>query len=234
MRVLIVLLVVLCSACGGGNGGETAADPSIPDSSDTAAAESAGGVDSDLSPCDILTEEMVREFLQPGDVEITSEPGSTRQSTYCQYKWSEQLSAEEQQERDNAAAAWMMARTEARARGEDPPERPAFRSLDGDVFFNMLNPFESPQQAAGAFEAMAQRLREGIQVETEGAGTVEFRGGDSTRVEGIGEKALWDPDLRQVSVVAGSRLFHLKVVLPGDEDPRGAAERLAAELVRKL
>lgn len=234
MRVLLLLVVVLCTACDGGNEGDSTAATETPGDTQTTAAATAGGNEPGSSPCELLTEDMVRRALEPGDVEITSEPGTTNQSAYCQYRWSVPLSAEEEQARNDAAAAWMMARIEARASGEEPPERPTFPSLDGHVFFNLLKPFNNAQQAASAFDAMAQRLREGIQVETEAAGTVEFKGGDSIQLEGIGDKALWDPKLSQVSVVSGPLLFHLKVSLPGDQDPREAAERLAAELVQRL
>ena len=40
---------------------------------------------------------MIREYLQPGDIEITGEEGDTNLSVYCQYSWFFEPTEEERQ-----------------------------------------------------------------------------------------------------------------------------------------
>ncbi len=233
MRIFILMIVALLVACGGDNGqeaGKSNAGKTTAVVKAETPAESAAGT----TPCEMLTEAMIREYLQPGDIEITGESGDTRQSVYCQYKWYYEPTEEEQQQMVDARMAWTTARYEARRKGEPEPPAPKFPSRDNSVFFNVLKPFDNAQIASSSFDLMVQRLSDGMTIKTESAGEIEIHGGEMILLEGIGDKAVWDPDDSQISVLTGAQLFHLKARLAGEADSRAAAEKIAADLIKHL
>ena len=77
MRNSILMVVTLLVACGGGDGGD--ATRSGTDTNATVAVgEPADSSANAAAPCEMLTEAMIREYLQPGDVDITGEAGRNR------------------------------------------------------------------------------------------------------------------------------------------------------------
>jgi hypothetical protein len=97
MRILILMIVALLVACGDGNGQEAR-------QSDAGSAVAAAAADkpkeslaAGTSPCEMLTEAMIREYLQPDDIEITGEEGDTNLSVYCQHSWFIEPTEEERQ-----------------------------------------------------------------------------------------------------------------------------------------
>ena len=232
MRFFSLMFIAMLSACGG-EGQESShsvAEPATP-------AETSGSkaqLSEDVAPCEMLTEAMVRDYLQPGDVEISGEQDTAGKGVYCQYKWSYPLSDEERQQAGQRQMEWITAKAEARSKGEPIPDAPKFPNTDSNVFFNVLKPFENAQTGSTSFDMLVQRLTDGIKVKTEELGDVEFKGGDLVMVEGLGDKAFWDPKSNQVSVLTGVQLFHLKVRLAGGKDSRADAERIAADLVKRF
>jgi hypothetical protein len=76
-------------------------------------------------------------------------------------------------------------------------------------------------------------LTEGVTATRDGvSATIQA---DGTPVTGIGQKAMWVPKLRQLSVVDGNRMFHLGVNTGSDLDAElEVAKELARKVVRQL
>lgn len=232
MRIIIVTIGALLVACGSDSGQDATQSGAA---QTTAVAPVAEPMDASIdaaAPCEMLTEAMIREYLQPGEIEITGEAGDTSQSVYCQYKWYYELTEEEQQEMADERMAWSTARFEAKRKGEVEPPAPSFPSRDSSVFFNVLTPFDNAQLASTSFALMVQRLSDGMIIKSETLGEFEVHGGEMIMVEGVGDEAVWDPGDSQLSVLTGKQLFHLKLRLAGNVDSRADAERIAADLVR--
>jgi len=97
-----------------------------------------------------------------------------------------------------------------------------------------MAPFDNEQNASTSFDTLVRRLSEGMTIETESLGKIVTKGGHMIAVEGLGDKAAWDPDDSQISVLTGTQLFHLKVRVAGREDTRTDVERMAVDLVERF
>jgi len=98
MRIFSLLLISLLVACGSDNGQEATQADTAQAASVSTTARPTGSSAPSAAPCEMLTEAMVREYLQPGEIEITGEAGETSQSVYCHYKWYDEPTDEEQQQ----------------------------------------------------------------------------------------------------------------------------------------
>jgi hypothetical protein len=104
---------------------------------------------------------------------------------------------------------------------------PSFRTTD-EVSLTLYSPtFESRSQALAGFDAAMKRLSDGV---TTSAGDVEFTyQADVEPVSGVGDKAMWVPKMRQLSVVSGNQLLHLSVNTGRELDAELATARALAE-----
>ncbi len=187
--LLSSLLGGLLIACGPGN-----------DESSSRSAEQHAIVD--RHPCDVFTTgDVSTRFALPQEL-VKVERGEVPGNIFCSYEW-------DLPDRDAIAArnqaSLVMAMTGGgglAALNQEPMESKLF------ITFHGAN-FSSSTAALGALDAMVDNLERGVSATTDDV-TFEFK----TRFEpvsGIGERAVWNEKLRQVSAVHGTLLYHVRL-----------------------
>jgi hypothetical protein len=209
--LLLIPLLGLTAACSTDDGEAERAPSSTPEQIVSSAAH----------PCDILTLAEVTSTFGVPEEGVTTERGEVPGNSFCSYKW-KKVDGEAIEERNRAAMMkglqsggnFMDALTSERSEGE------LFITFHGQTF-------GSTAEAVQAFDAMVDRLTSGISA-TVGDDTAVFQASFDPS-EGIGAKAAWSDKLRQLSVVSGTHLYHVK--LHNDADPR--VDRAGAEAMAR-
>lgn len=233
-RVLPLLLLAAVAGCGETGNGDGEAGTVEEARSATAETSKAGSraerraADS-AAACEILGDAMIRGRLGLGE-DVTLERTPSRHSPHplCTASWAKANAAELEQERGRLMTDYM----QRKMRGEDVP-MPSFRTSD-EVSLTIFSPaFASGAQAIAGFDAAMQRLSEGV---TTTVGDTEFTyQADVEPVSGIGDKAMWVPEMRQLSFVSGNRLLHLTVDTGSDlAEELATARKLAEDVIAAL
>jgi hypothetical protein len=209
--LLLIPLLGLTAACSSDDGEAERAPSSTSEQIVSSAAH----------PCDILTlAEVTSMFGVPGEG-VTAERGEVPGNFFCSYKWKKD-GWEAMEERNRAA---MM---KALQSGGSLIEALSSERSEGELFITFHGEtFRSTAEAVQAFDAMVDRLTSGISA-TVGDDTAVFQASFDPS-EGIGAIAAWSDKLRQLSVVSGTHLYHVKVHI--DTDPR--VDRAGAEAMAR-
>jgi hypothetical protein len=183
----------------------------------------------DTSPCEILDDELIGRHFDIAGVEIERSPSRYSRHPLCTASWPKPNAAEIEERRAEQMADY----TTRKMRGEDV-EMPSFRTTNEVSLTISEDAFESQEQARAAFDSAMRVMSEGMSVGTE-AGSVETPRYELEPVEGVGEKAMWAPELRQLSVVTTDRIFHVGVQTDGDLDEELLkAKEIAREIAEVL
>lgn len=206
-RLLLFSLAGAAAACGGAADAPRASDADGP--ARVAAAH----------PCDAFTlQDIAGMFDAPADA-VTTRRDAVPGNLTCVYTW-DRADREAVEERNRVA---MM-----RAFRSGSGGAPRFESTENEVFITFHGAeYESTADAVQGFEQMVERLEGGISSSAGGA-TFEVQA-TFERVDGIGARAAWSSELRQLSVVGGTRLYHVRLWT----DESGGADRDRAEAVAR-
>lgn len=239
MKKLLFLLssTLLFTACGGGSESNSLSDDieeitaSIPSS--------------EREPCNYIDEAMVREGFGVSDaIEITK---SDSYGT-CSFQWDGLTEAERTAADEEMTNAMISAVTSG--------NRPSMSDLQKGYFNVSLNfttaKITSADQAASTYETINKRMSEGIKVSADqvkektsslsdedidnaiGDG-VTFKGGQRTEINGVGDKAVWDAKLKQLTVLAGTDIFFMTVDAGGDQELSiEKSKEMAKKVISKL
>lgn len=226
--LFIGILAAASFACGGGDESTAAAD--LERSIERDVAEATGTTAStSTEPCEILDEGLVRASFEIGPaVEIVRTPSKYSPVPLCTARWAKPDAEGIEQKRAELMSDYMT----RKMKGEDV-DMPSVRTENEVSLTLREKPADSPEQAMAMFDSAMKMLSEGITRSHEGT-EVTFQA-DLTPVDGVGRKAMWAPRLRQLSVVDGSRIFHVVVNTGAEpeaelEKAKAVASKVAQEL----
>ena len=183
----------------------------------------------DTTPCEILDDELVRAHFEIGpEAEIKRSPSKYSPHPLCTVSW-DKPNAEEIEQKNAAAMSEYL---QAKMRGEDV-KMPSFRTTN-EVSLTLYDPeFEDASSAMSSFDSAMKSLSDGITASHEDV-EMTFQA-DLTPVEGVGDKAMWAAKMRQLSVVDGTRIFHVGVNTGADlEADRAKAEAVAKAVAERI
>lgn len=236
----------MMAACGlvlGGCGDdeETAAPPTpesvqeqLAEAREQVAEATEQGEESEVNPCEVLTEAVIRSTLDavPEDAEIEQRRGSTRMtSKLCTYTWPNPDFDQEEHTRN------MMKRMRERMRKggttEGIMELAMSARASAEINYTHMPELDSPEAAEAQFESIVRMLDRGISQEVEAMGkTTKVTIQSSMEpVEGVGDEASWSARMQQLTVRNGAQIFHLSVKV---EDEAEANLELTKQLARAL
>lgn len=201
---------------------------------------------SERKPCDYINEKMVRETFGVGDdFEITMNDSYGT----CSFQWDGLTEAERTAADEEATSAMLSAIGSGNINISDLQKG----------YFNVSLNFTTAQitDAAGAartFETINERMTKGIKVsadqvkeKTKGTSVsdeavdkiigdgVTFKGGERKDIDGVGDEAVWDTKLKQLTVLAGTDIFFVGSNAGGDAELSvEKAKELANKIIDKL
>jgi hypothetical protein len=225
-RSWVLLLVVLTlSACGGEAGADRAAASGASDAS-TPSASRASQAPAAMHPCDVFPVEAVVDLFGVAAGEVEVERGQAQRNDTCEYSWRKpDWEAIEERNREALVRA-MSSGAGASALEREPTEVSIFLTFHrGD--------FATSADAIRALDQVVERLEQGSSA-TVGDQTFSVQS-SSEPIAGIGEKAVWNQSLGQVSAVGGTQLYYVRVRGEADaEMNRERAEAIAREIAAQL
>lgn len=225
-RAWVLFLVILTlSACGGDADTDRAATSGTADASAPAASRASQAA-ATMHPCEAFPLEAVVDLfgVAAGDVEV--ERGQAQRNDTCEYTWRkadwEAIEARNQE----ALIRAMSSGAGASSLEREPIEVSIFLTFHrGD--------FAVPADAIRALDQVVERLGEGRSA-TVADQTFSVQS-SSDPIQGIGEKAVWNEGLGQVSAVRGTQLFYVRVRGEADAGAsRTRAEAIAREIAGRL
>lgn len=207
---LVLSLLVLASACG-----------SAGDDSD--ATRASGRASADAHPCDVFTADDVASMFDVPAASVTERRNAVPGNLACSYKWG-RADAEAVKERNREL---VMAAMTSGGGGI-----PSFESEEASLLITFHEAgYGSTADAVGGFDEMVQNLTRGIPA---GDGAPDYQA-TFQPIAGLGAKAAWSDELRQVSAVGGTRLYHVMLNTGAERgDDRAAAEAVARRIAASL
>ncbi len=224
-----VLFAMTIIACGGEEPAEVTADNVDEAISREVEKQTGRTASTDSTPCEILDDALIRAHFDVAEgVEISRSLSKYSPHPLCTVSWPKPDAEELQKEQ----AARMSEYMQAKMRGEDV-KMPSFQTSN-EVTLTLYEPvFDDAAKARSAFDGAMKRLSEGITSSREDV-EITFQA-DLTPVEGVGEKAMWAPKLRQLSVVDGNRMYHVGVDTGSDlEAEMEKAKEIAQAVSQEL
>jgi hypothetical protein len=216
--VLLIPLLLGAAACGGEEGagaaGQADAQPALAGPGGDTSSDPAG------HPCDHFTLAQLQAVFDTGPEDVAVERGAVPGNLTCEYRW-KKAGWQEVEERNHTD----MVRAATSGRFDSfTPER-----TDGELFITLHGAdYSTTAEAVRALDAMVERLSAGVSA---GSGDATFAVQASYEpVPGIGAKAVWTDQLRQLSAVSGTALYHVRVRVHGDV----SADRAHAVEVARL
>lgn len=182
----------------------------------------------DINPCDLLTDEFVREHLPSS----AGSPIQRKVSEYsvhplCMVSWRKPDAGQIEAKTGAAMQEYM----QRKMRGEDVP-MPNMRTND-ELTLTLFEPvFDDGKLAQDSFDQAMAILQKGVTGSHDGV-EVTFQS-DVYAVNGVGDKAAWAERLRQLSVVSGGRIFYVTVTTGADTADELATAVSVAQDVQKL
>jgi hypothetical protein len=217
--VLLIPLLFAAAACGGEEGegaaGRGAAPPAL------AGASGGTSIDGTGHPCDHFTLAELQAVFDTGAEEVAVERGAVPGNLTCEYRW-KKAGWQEVEERNRTE----MVRAATSGRFNSfTPER-----TDGELFITLHGAdYSTTADAVRALDAMVERLSTGVSA---GSGDATFAvQANYEPVPGVGAKAVWTDQLRQLSAVGGTALYHVRVRV---HDDVSADRAHAAEVARRI
>lgn len=182
----------------------------------------------DINPCDLLTDDLVREHL-PSSVGSSIQRKISEYSVHplCIVSW-RKPDAEEIEAKTGAVMQEYMQR---KMRGEEV-SMPNLRVID-ELTLTLFEPvFDNGKLAQDSFDHAMTILQKGVTGSHDGV-EVTFQS-DVYTVDSVGDKATWAERLRQLSVVSGGRIFYVTVTTGADNADELATAVSVAQDVQKL
>lgn len=212
-----------------GCGGE---EPDLAESNSEATAETSRTTtteDGTTDPCTVLDETLIRaSFAVPEQAEIELRSYGSSSFPLCSADW-EAADAEARKARAGEAFKEYMEKLSRREKASIPKTA----KLTDGASLTLLKPFEDSDTAMRSFDTAMKRLSDGITTKVEDREITFQR--DVFPVEGVGDKAMWQPQSNQLSVVDGNRMFHVAANTGGgEEENRTIAIKLANAIIERL
>jgi hypothetical protein len=151
----------------------------------------------EIDPCGVLTEADIRSrYSPPTDLEVLRD--ETMRFPRCRYRWDHPDKSENEAHNLGIRMKHM----------QDPDAHP-LRIERYSVSITWAHPVDSAEEARQAYDAAVETMDSGGHV-GEGGGPVE----------GVGDAAFWSARMNQLSVLSGTRIFHVSARLAesGDEN----------------
>jgi len=227
---------------GGGDDEETAAPPTpesvqeqVAQAAEDVAEAQAQGAESEVNPCEVLTEELIRSTLTavPDDAEITQRRGSTEMTAkLCTYSWPNPDFDQEAHTRE-----LMKKMREGMRKGgggvQGIMDMAMSARQSAEVNYTHMPELESAEAAQRRFDGIVSMLDRGItqEVEAMGKNTEVTIQSSMETIEGVGDQASWSERMQQLTVRDGAQIFHLSVKV---EDEPEANLELTKQLARAL
>lgn len=224
---IVLMPLMMLVACGGGD--EAANDENTGEQIASRIMEESGIEPStDTTPCDVLDDELIRaHFTVTEGAEISRKPSKYSPYPLCTVSW-RKANADEIEAQSGAAMSDYLQR---KMRGEDV-KMPIARTNNEVSLTIVDSDFASADDARRTFEASMKMLSDGITRSHEGTEvTIQA---DLTPVDGVGDKALWAPTMRQLSVVDGTTIFHVTVNTGDLEADLATAQAIASDVSRRI
>lgn len=239
MKKLLLLSssIFLFAACGGGESSNNLSDDideitaSIPSS--------------EREPCNYINEAMIREVFEVKEgIEVSSVDGYGM----CAFNW-DSLSEAERTAADEEMANSMI----SAVMSGKTLDKSAMQKGHYNVSLNFTTyKIKDAADAVRAYEGINKQMSEGITVSADqvkektssisdeavddaiGDG-VTFKGGERTDINGVGDKAVWDSKLNQLTVLSGTDIFFMTVEASGDKELSiEKAKEMAEQVIDKL
>ena len=219
LRIALPLIVVLLFGCGGSSSDAPQDETAKP------AAES-GAPD----PCELLNDTVLRAHFEVGDAAISRRPGQHSPHPLCMISWPKPDAEARQAEFMKKMSEY----TTAKARGEEAA-MPKLRMENEINLTIMKQRFDSPEQAASAFDMGMDILQNGLKSQQGDENASKILRHDVEPVTGLGDKAAWVAGLNQISVQNDRRVFHLGINVYDDpETNRAKAMEIAKSLLEHI
>ena len=222
ITLVLPLLIAWLAACGGLD----AEGPPADEFAETAGA----GASSGATPCEMLSDELIRKHFDVAPTGVTRTPSQYSPHPFCTASWPRPNAAEIEKEQEDAMNEYVS----KTMRGEDA-ERPAVRkSVDEVVLTIRREVFENRQEALSTFDSALRLLAKGRKGET-GSAAKETPTYRVVPVEGIGEKAAWLPEKQLLSVATSDRIVNVELhISAGPEAARQKAKAVARDVTPHL
>jgi hypothetical protein len=181
-----------------------------------------GNIDPKMAhPCDVFTLADVTALFGAAAESVKAERGEVPGNFTCEYEW--QKADWEEIEKRNEAGYLKVVTGKAGPGGLDkylatlePENAKVFITFHG-------GDFKTESEAIQSFDGMVEGFRKGM-------GTKDFMvQAEFDPSEGVATKAAWSDKLRQLSIVSGTTLFHVRVERNGDR----ALDRVDAEQIAR-
>lgn len=194
-RSAVCILVFALLSCGSG-GPET-----------TSEAQQTGVSQSTVpdNPCDILNDDLLHRYFETGDAEISRSQSGPAQNPICSVSWPKP----DADARTEAYQKQIMQYMIESSQNKDV-SLPRLKATNEIHLTLNATRFDNAAAAEGSFDSAMRILSEGMTVEVQGQ-AVETPRYTTTEVSGVGTKAMWVSGLNQLSVLSGSRIFHVGV-----------------------
>jgi hypothetical protein len=194
----------------------------------------AAAPESEVDPCSIFTEAMVRRELGLGDdVVVENVPPSERsRDRLCTYRWPNPDFDPQ------AHARRVMERMRKSGTSEGVEEGVASSRAQHEVTYTYGGSFDDVERASRAFQSRMATADRGVtrRIERGAAkGTdVSFRVPQQP-VEGIGDEASWNERWTQLAVRSGTEMFHVRAAVEEDAAANLAlAKKLATAIIAEM
>jgi len=201
--------------------------PAAPSASTLPAAAEVKTSKADLSPCEVLSDDVIRRHFDTADAELTRKQSRYSDDPLCTVSWPKPNAAELEQQRAQAMSDYMT----RKMRGESV-ERPSLRTTNEVTLTIAKTDFESAERALESFDGAMRVLSEGMTVKTD-RGEMKSPTYELQPVTGVGARAMWAAGLSQLSVVTDDRIFHVGVVT-GSESDQEKAKAIANDIAPSL
>ena len=182
---------------------------------------------SEREPCNYIDEATIREIFGVGNtIEITSSDSYG----LCTFQWDGLTEVERTAADEEMTNAMMAAVTSGKML-----DRSAMQKGYYNVSLNFTTAkITDAASAASTFETIDKRMSEGIKISAEQVKEktssisdesvdavikdgVTFKGGKRTEINGVGDAAVWDSKLKQLTVLSGTDIFFVTADAGGDE-----------------
>jgi hypothetical protein len=186
---------------------------------------------SSTGPCELLTEDMVRAaFSIPAETDVEHRPN---QANYCGYTWKKANAAELKKEKQKLIQEQIKRMTAAKNAKERKAAMAAATAQPKEHAAAHISlprkKFKSNADAKSAYASAVVGLKKGFTTATGTDGEFETQ-----EVSGVGDAAHWSTKMKQLTVLLGSRLFHVGVDLEPDANQNlEHAKKLAIEIAKK-
>jgi len=182
----------------------------------------------ELDPCELLNDQLIQEFFEVNVSELNRNTSGSSNLT-CTVDWVKPNIKDLEKEHQAAMSKYM----QDKIAGKDV-EFPTYPSNNQVTLTIYKAAFKDKTSAQQSFNTAMQKLQTGTVAEINGKTETMFQY-ETIPVENVADDAHWVNGLSQLSVLSGTRIFHLRVkVYDNAEKNRSSAEAIAIKLAESL